>query len=344
MTEVNDGRPIVFVSLTGDQAIKCYDLDPASGALTLRASSDSHGPTGAIFHQPSGDLIYVAHVESTTLASFRLDASSGELTLINKIDPGLAAPAHLITDRSGRFLLTAYYSGGGATVHRLGDDGSIQELVERVETGPKAHAVLADPSNRFVIVPHVCPTNKTFQFRFDCETGQLTPNDPPELVPPDDETGPRHICLRPQGDVAYIINEQGNTATAHRFDTDRGTLEIFQHVSTLPADYHAEGGSCAHIEVHPSGKWAYCSNRGHDSIVGFDIATDGSLSPFGHFPVPSSPRSFNIDPTGTYLYCAGESAHKMRSFRVDAKSGELSALEDYDVGRQPYWVMVTTLK
>ena len=343
MTEMNDGRPVVFVSQTGDEKISCYDLDHASGALTLLASSDSHGPTGALFLHPSGDVVYAAHVESTTLASFRVDASSGELILIDKVDTGIATPAHLSTDRSGRFLMTAYYGGGGATVHRLGDDGSIQELVQRVETGPKAHAILTDASNRFVIVPHVCPTDTTFQFRFDGETGQLTPNDPPQLAPPEGESGPRHICFRPQGDVAYIINEQGESATAHRFDTDRGTLEIFQHLSTLPSDCEDEGGHCAHIEVHPSGRWVYGSNRGHDSIVGFNVATDGSLSPFGHFPVPSSPRSFNVDPTGTFLYCAGESAHEMRSFRVDAKTGELSALEDYDVGRQPFWVMATTL-
>ena len=334
------GRSVVFVALTGDEQIRLYDLDPGTGALQLRSTSDAHGPTGALHLHPSGDVMLAAHVMSTTLASFRLDIDSGELSLINKVDTGIDIPAHLITDRAGRFLLTSYYGGGGVTVHRLEDDGSIGEQIQYIDTGEKAHAIHS-VDDRFVFVPHVCPTNRTCQFRFDSATGMLTPNDPDELAPPDDDTGPRHICFRPQGDVAYIVNEQGNTVTAHRYDGDRGTLEIFQNISTLPADH--TGGNTAHIEVHPNGRWAYASNRGHDSIVGFDIDSDGTLSPFGHYPVPASPRSFNIDPSGTYLYCAGEAADKMVSFRVDEATGALHALEEYDVGKKPFWVMATTL-
>lgn len=139
MTDTKNGFPVVFVSLTGDEQIKLYDLDPQSGALQLRSTSNAHGPSGALYLHPSGNVMLVAHVESTTLASFRLDRDSGELTLINKVDTGIGIPAHLITDRAGRFLLTAYYGGGGITVHRLGADGAIQELVQYVDTGEKAH-------------------------------------------------------------------------------------------------------------------------------------------------------------------------------------------------------------
>ncbi len=341
MTQSSKRRIVLFVSLTGDETIKLYDLDPQSGALQLRATSNAHGPSGPLWLHPNGRVLYDGHVESTTLASFRFDAASGELTLINKIDTGIETPAHLITDQNGRFLLTAYYTGGGITVHRLGADGAIGELAQYVNTGEKAHAV-GIAQERFVFVPHVCPTNKTSQFRFDHNTGLLAPNEPAELLPPDENTGPRHICFRPQGDVAYIVNEQGNTVTAHRFDAQRGALTIFQHLSTLPADY-GEGGYTAHVEVHPNGKWLYASNRGHDSIAGFNIAADGALSPFGHFAVPASPRSFNIDPTGAYLYCAGEAADRMTAYRVDLASGALYPLQDYAVGKSPFWVMVTTL-
>jgi 6-phosphogluconolactonase len=213
--------------------------------------------------------------------------------------------------------------------------------VQYINTGEKAHAVLSI-EDKFVFVPHVCPVNKTSQFRFDAATGQLTANDPAELLPPDENTGPRHACLGPKGDVVYIVNEQGNTVTAHRFDAARGTLTIFQHLSTLPADY-TEGGHIAHTEIHPNGQWLYASNRGHDSIAGFTIAADGSLTPFGHYPVPASPRSFNIDPTGHYLYCAGEAANRMTAYRIDQATGALQPMADYEVGQSPFWVMVVTL-
>jgi 6-phosphogluconolactonase len=342
MTKSSQKRTALFASLTGDKQIKLYDIDPGSGALHLRTVSDAHGPSGALCLHPNGRVLYDAHVLSTTLASFHLDADSGELALINQVDTGIETPAHMITDRQGRFLLTAYYTGGGITVHRLGVDGAIGELVQYVNTGEKAHAVLAAVDDSFVLVPHVCPVNKVSQFRFDGTTGLLTPKDPAELAPANDNTGPRHICLGPRGDVAYIVNEQGNTVTAYHFDSTQGTLTAFQEVSTLPADY-TEGGFTAHVEVHPNGRWLYTSNRGHDSIVGFQIARDGSLKPFGYFPVPASPRSFNIDPSGAFLYCAGEAADKMTAYGVDAASGGLQPLADYAVGNSPFWVMVTTL-
>ncbi len=342
MTSAVNSRHVLFVALTGDEEIKLYDLDSDSGTLQLVNTSNAHGPVGPLCLHPSREVMLAAHVDSTTLASFRLDASSGELSLINKIDTGIEIPAHLTTDCAGRFLLTAYYSGGGVTVHRLGADGSIGELVQRIDTGPKAHAILTAASDRFVFVPHVCPTNKTCQFLFDSDSGKLTPNDSTTVEPPDDTTGPRHICFRPGEDIAYIVNEQGNTVTAHRFDLDRGTLNMVQHLSTLPPDY-TEGGHTAHIEVHPNGRWAYASNRGHDSIVGFNVDSGGFLRPFGHFPVPASPRSFNIDPDGSYLYCAGESADRMTAYRVDAETGSLHAMRDYAVGHKPFWVMAATL-
>lgn len=342
MADSPSGRTVVFVSLTGDEQVKAYDQDRDTGDLTLRSTSDAHGPSGALCLHPSGNLLYNAHVESTTLAAYRLDRNSGGLSLINKVDTGITIPAHLVTDRHGRFLLTVYYGGGGITVHRLGGDGAIGELVQYINTDEKAHAVCLAALDRYVIVPHVCPTNKTNQFRFDAETGRLTPNEPAVLSPPDEETGPRHICFRPGGDVAYIVNEQGNTVTAHLFDADRGTLEIFQNVSTLPVDWE-EGGFTAHVEVHRNGKWTYASNRGHDSIVGYDVAADGALSAFGHVPVPASPRSFNVDPDGRFLYCAGEAAGVMTAYRVDPSDGTLHPLRDYNVGDKPFWVMATTL-
>ncbi|MFZ1753343.1 MAG: beta-propeller fold lactonase family protein [Caldilineaceae bacterium] len=342
MAQSNPKRTVLFASLTGDEQIKLYDLDSHSGALHLRTVSDAHGPSGALCLHPNGQVLYDAHVGSTTLASFRFNTDSGKLTLINKVDTGIETPAHLVTDCNGRFLLTAYYTGGGITVHRLGADGGIGELIQHIPSGEKAHAVLAAVEDRFVFVPHVCPVNQTSQFRFDGATGLLTPNDPARVIPPDANTGPRHICLGPAGDVAYIVNEQGNTVTAHHFDRTRGTLTAFQTISTLPADY-AAGGSTAHVELHPNGRWLYASNRGHDSIVGFQVAADGSLRPFGYYSVPASPRSFNIDPTGNFLYCAGEVADRMTAYRVDGANGALEPLADYAVGNSPFWVMMTTL-
>ena len=332
-------RYFVFVALTGDRQIQAYAMDPATGALELSTVSEAHGPIGSLhLHRPTS-MVYGAHVQSTELSSYRLDTATGALGHVNTIDTGLATPALAITDGGGRHLIASYYTGGGVTVHRIAEDGSIGEQVEYVDTGPKAHAVLID-RDRFVFIPHVCPNNKTSQFRYDAASGRLTPNEPFEVVPAEEHTGPRHMCFSPVAGIVYTVNEQGNTITVHRYDGESGTLEPVQEVSTLPEGY-SEVSHTAHVEVHPNGRWAYASNRGPgDSIAGFEIAADGGLSPFGHFPVPSSPRSFNIDPTGRFCYCAGETAGRMRSFRVDPSTGGLTQFDEREVGEAPFWVMV----
>jgi len=333
-------RCMVFVALTGDQVIKAYSMVRNTGALELRTTSEAHGPIGSLhLHRPSG-IVYGAHVESTQLSSYSLDTDSGALTHINTVDTGLATPALAVTDHSGRFLITSYYTGGGVTVHRVEANGCIGELVQRVDTGEKAHAVLLDSTNQFVFIPHVCPNNKTAQFRFDADSGQLTPNEPFEVVPAEEYTGPRHMCFGPTGDVVYTVNEQGNTVTVHRYDAGSGTLAPVQDVSTLP-ESHTDVSHTAHIEIHPNGKWAYASNRGSgDSIAGFNIAADGTLSRFGNYPVPSSPRSFNIDPSGNFCYCTGEADGRLRSFRVNQGDGSLTQLDEFDVGISPFWTIV----
>ena len=237
-------QSVVFVSLTGDEEIKLYDIDSQTGALSLRTTSDAHGPSGALFLHPTLDVLYDAHVESTTLASFQLDKSTGQLTRINQVDTGIGIPAHLVTDRTGRFLLTAYYGGGGITVHRLGADGSIDEQLQHIDTGPKAHAVYITPDNRFVFVPHVCPTNKTCQYRFDAETGLLSPNEPFELAPPRQKYRPAPYLLWPKWrDRLYHqrAGQYGHGASLRRRN---------RHAGEIPTPLDLAGGP-------PAGQWCY---------------------------------------------------------------------------------------
>ena len=244
-------RYFVFVALTGDRQIQAWSMDPATGALELRTVSDAHGPIGSLHLHRSTHMVYGAHVQSTELSSYRLDTATGALDHVNSVDTGLATPALAVTDGAGRHLIASYYTGGGVTVHRIAGDGSIGEQVEYVDTGPKAHAVLID-DDRFVFIPHVCPNNKTSQFRYDAATGRLTPNDPSEVVPAGEYTGPRHMCFGPgRRDRLHRqrAGQHGHRAPLRR--REAGTLEPVQEVSTLPEGY-AEVSHTAHVEVHPN--------------------------------------------------------------------------------------------
>jgi TRAP-type C4-dicarboxylate transport system substrate-binding protein len=145
-------------------------------------------------------------------------------------------PCYLATDRRGKFLLATYYEGRGMSIHPIRDDGAASDPpIERRETARGAHSIQTDPSNRFAFVPHIAGRgpNEIWQFRFDAQTGRLTPNSPPKVVP-EHPLGPRHFCFHPSKAMLYYSNEQGCSVTAYRFDTSAGTLTAMQTVSTLP--------------------------------------------------------------------------------------------------------------
>jgi dipeptidyl aminopeptidase/acylaminoacyl peptidase len=113
-------------------------------------------------------------------------------------------------------------------------------------------------------------------------------------------------------------------------------------VSTLPKDFVGTN-ACAEIRVHPSGKFLYVSNRGHDSIACFALDDDGKAPALGQEPTEKTPRSFDLDPSGKYLFAAGESSGKLAAYGVDGKSGRLKRLETSEVGKTPWWVLAVDL-
>jgi 6-phosphogluconolactonase len=181
-----------------------------------------------------------------------------------------------------------------------------------------------------------------FQFAFDAANGRLTANTPAKLLTPKG-TGPRHLVFHPSRPVAYVANEQGGSVTSYQFDAKAGTLQPLQTVSTLPADFRGTN-ACAEIRVHPSGKFLYVSNRGHDSIACFALDGQGKVAALGQEPTEKTPRSFDLDPSGKYLLAAGESSGKLAAYRVDGTSGRLTRQETYEVGRMPWWVLAVELR
>jgi 6-phosphogluconolactonase len=326
----------VYLAVAGDHKIAVYAQDSA-GRLTHRADTIIDGEPGALAVDPRHRFLFASIRSAGQLAAFRIDPQTGKLTQLNTVPAG-PDPAQLCVDKAGRFLLCAYYVAGQVTVHTIGQDGALsREPRQVVKTAPKAHAVLLDRENRFAFVPHTEP-NAIYQFTFAAATGELKPAAVPLLKTPAN-TGPRHGLFHPTLDVAYIDNEQGGSVTAYRLDRAAQTLGPIQTLTTLPATFKGVN-ACAEIRLHPSGKFLYVANRGHDSLARFAVRpADGTLTALGQTPTEPTPRSFDIDPAGGFLYAAGESSGKLAAYRIDGATGDLRRVATYDVGRQPWWVM-----
>ena len=164
-------------------------------------------------------------------------------------------------------------------------------------------------------------------YKLDAANSTITPNDPPftKVAP---GSGPRHFNFHPSGKYGYVINEMALTVTAFQWDAKKGVLKEIQTISTLPADADRKGASTAEVLVHPSGKWLYGSNRGHNTIALFNInQADGKLTAVDHTSSQGKiPRNFRIDPTGNYLFAGNQNTDNMVLFRIDQANGKLTPM------------------
>jgi 6-phosphogluconolactonase len=263
-------------------------------------------------------------------SSFSVDQATGKLTAINQASSGAPGPCHLSIDREGKHLLIANYSGGGFAVIPVDGAGQLSEPTSTVQddnsdpkTPPRGHCIQPDPTGKFALGDDL-GLNRIFIFRFDAPKGKLTANDPPAARIAHG-SGPRHLAFHPNGKWAYNINETNSTMTAFAWDSERGTLTERQTIPTLPADFHG-ASTCAEVVVHPSGKFVYGSNRGHDSVAIFKIdAGSGTLTPAGCVPTGGkTPRSIAIDPSGKWLVVGNQDSGRVAVFKINPETGDLT--------------------
>ena len=346
----------MYVSLQDEDKILVFTTDAATGKLTAKADAPVSGGPSPLAISPDRGVLYVGHRTNPAISSFRIDQDTGELTHSGTVSLE-ANPTYLATDRKGRYMLSAYYQGARAAVHPIGTDGVVGEPpIEWLETAPGAHAMQTDRSNKFAFVPHIARLNDNvmeplkesfgpntiYQFKFDENTGRLTPNSPLR-VEPEERLGPRHFCFHPTQDIVYFSDEQGCSVTGYRLDPSLGTLSAFQTITTLPDGYTGRN-TCSQIQISSSGKFLYVPNRGHNSIAGFSVnESTGRLTAIGQVSTEAVPSAFSLDPEGKFIFAAGSASGRLASYRINGDTGEITPLETYSVGNRPMWVLVTSL-
>jgi 6-phosphogluconolactonase len=330
--------PWVIVSQGKEKAITIYSLNENAGELTLIRNTPLEQGVGAMCFNPKSMRLYVSLKSGGSIAAYQV-GKDANLTLLGSIDVG-ASPSYLTIDPTGSYLLSSYYSAGKVCVHQISQDGSLSaKPVQSLPTDANAHAIVLDRSGKFAFVPHTRP-NAIFQFRFRADNGTLQANHPPKLLR-DKETGPRHLWFHPAMPIAYGSDEQGSSITAYQFDSQTGTLQTIQTLSSLPDGAAPAKNNTSDIEVHPSGRFVYIANRGHDTIGVFSInQDDGKLTWIENAPTEAVTRSFNISPNGKFLVAAGQKSNRLAVLRV-GDDGRLQRASSIPTGASPWWVCVT---
>jgi 6-phosphogluconolactonase len=349
---------VLYVGLQEDNRIAVFAQDGDSARLTRRADVATAGGPSVTAISPDRNTLYVGCRERPSIASYRIDPATGGLSPLGTTAQA-DAPTFLAPDRTGRYMLCAYYQGGYVAVYPVAVDGTIgAAAIDTQKTAIGAHAIVADPSNRFAFVPHIAriqdnvlepPKNNPgpnviLQYRFDAQTGRLSPNTP-HRVEQGDLIGPRHYIHHHSLDVVYFSNEQGCSVTAYRLDRANGTLSSVQTISTLPAG-HSERTTCSQIHLTPSGRFLYVGNRAANSSNIAAFAVDpgaGHLTAAGHVSTEAVPSAFCLDPAGHFLFAVGTASGRLASYRINQQSGALSPLAVEEVGKRPAAVLATRL-
>ena len=329
-----------FRSATGEVTPLAAAGLPAVASAEVGLAAETENPSFLAVH-PNQRFVYAVNEvsryegqEAGSVSAFAIDRATGALRLLNRVSSRGGSPCHLSIDRSGKWLFAANYGGGSVAAFPVRGDGTLGEATAFVQhdgssvnrarqSGPHAHAAVVSPDNRFVLAADL-GLDRIFTYPLDASAGGLATTDPAfTAIAPG--SGPRHLAFRPDGQFVYVLNEMLSTVGAFRYDPARGTLAALQTLSTLPEGFSGEN-SGAEIAAHPSSRFLYTSNRGHDSIAIFrSDAAKGTLTAVDRVSTQGkTPRNFAIDPSGRFLIAANQNSGTLVIFRIDQQTGNLT--------------------
>lgn len=341
------GKYLFYVGTYTEQGgkskgIYAFRFDATTGQSTaLGLAAETTNPSFVALH-PNGRFLYAVNElqnyegpNSGGVSAFAVDPKTGKLKFLNEVRSRGADPCYIIVDKAGKNVLVANYTGGSVAVFPILEDGRLGDAVTFIQhkghgtnpqrqEGPHAHSIDLSPDNRFAFVDDL-GLDELMTYNYSPEKNpRLGPENPPH-VNFDPGSGPRHFALHPSGKFGYVVAEMASTVTALSVDLKTGRVERLQTLSTLPKDFKGENDD-AEVHVHPSGKFLYTSNRGHNSIAVFAIDPGkGTLTPIEYVPTQGKiPRSFEIDPTGHFLLAENQDSNNIVVFRIDQKTGRLT--------------------
>ena len=356
----NSERIFVYISNGGDGDIAVMKLNPQTGDLKLVEKVPAGSNVMHMALSPDHRFLYASvRSEPFSVISYSINSETGKLTHLSKE----SLPDNMVyisVDQTGRFLLSASYTGAKIAVNPIDLNGLVQSKpIQIIPTGPNPHSILVDPSNRFVYVPHL-GNDQIKQFLFNESTGALTPNDP-DVVYTKDGSGPRHFVFSPNNKFVYVSNELDGTVYSYEMNNKTGILTEIQRISVFPsptitheqsspvATYTSQNMTnekattikVADIHITPDGKWLYVSERATNTITAFSVDHSlGNLTYIGSYDTEKVPRGINIDPNGNFVIAAGQKSDHVSVHAINPETGELKLLDRYESGKDPNWIEI----
>ncbi len=308
-----------------DNGIYRFTLQPDGILRNEGRVAEASSPSFLAFNADRSQLVAVEELEKGLVAAYAVEGD--KLTLLNRQPSGGKHPCHVAVSNEG-YVAVSNYSSGTVEMLKLTGEG-LSAPIDVEEHNPKggkggAHAHSAYfINNGAEVLSADLGTGELWHYRLYKDSGEIDPMYQPTVAMAQG-AGPRHIAFHPNGKWQYAINELNSTITQVSRRKDN-VLVAGESWSTLPADYRGDN-ACADIHVDRAGRFLYGSNRGHNSIVVFEIDQEtGALSLVEHESVAGDwPRNFALSPDEKFLLVANQRSGNITTLLRDQGDGELT--------------------
>ena len=331
VTEVGEGATALalgpkgirgFVAIGGEGVVEPFGVSPSGGKwISLPAGAQAVGERVgalAVTELEGSVTLYADDPELSRIGTWALDTGTGILSQVAQT-PHAGGVTELAIDLGAAHLYTTEVATQELVTYELSGDGTPTES-HRVRTraipiglGMARGLLPLEFKTRSLFVAHET-SNELRAFQVLGPNAQVS--DQAGGVFPT-QASPVSVALSPDGAIAVTADFLGAGLTRFLVNITLGQLGSSVHV-TVPTPFD--------IEFEPSGRYAYVSSVGADSIEIFERGPGASLVPVASAPLEegSFARGVEIDPTGRFLYVACSLRRVVETFGIDLESGLLA--------------------
>jgi 6-phosphogluconolactonase len=312
-----------------------YEISSEGKLHKIGLVAEMVNPTFLVKAKDNKTLFAVGEIDENGtgfVKSFRIEKDS--LQLISKEESGGAGPCFVALN-DDNYIVTANYGGGSVGLLKADASGKLSSLLNvqqhtgkgttSRQEGPHAHSAWFHPTKKELIAVDL-GTNQLWFSTIDEVKNELVLTNQKTLEMAEG-AGPRHLTFHPNNKWIYVLNELNNTVSLVK--EKENTYYIESSIATLPEDFTAYS-KAADIHITKDGKFLYASNRGHESIVMYEVNPEnGTLKTIGFQPVLGKhPRNFSLSPNEDFLIVANQDTNTIVSFKRNSKTGKLTFVSE----------------
>ena len=321
MTLSPDKKYLYAVIRSQPMRVLTYAIDPASGALTQKASAPLPDSMPYVSTDQTGRFLFTASYGGDKLAVSPIGENGlVEAEAIQVIPTGRNAHS-IMPDRTNKFVYAATL--GANQVLQFTFDSKTGKLTANEppavspEAGHGPRHLAFSPDNKYLYVLNELSGHVT-QYTIDPSKGTLTLVDSISSVPA--EAG-----------LAW--------------GSAQGPVGAAPALASVAAKDDKPKVWAADIQITPDGKFLYSTERTTNKIALFTVAPGtGKLTYVTNFATEAQPRGIRIDPTGQYLVASGEKSDRISVYKIDKSTGKLGEPSRHPVGNGANWVEIVDLR